>query len=160
MDFSLALTIDSFSIGESMAQKKSVLINDLFKRINGYIKGRDYGNGIYQYLISLYVINPPKGYEHLHKDFKPKFTEYKALTNKISGEKMEIEKQFHYSVKIKGENFEEFVSANETESKKLLAQEILRSLSNLDALPKKVKDFDKERFKEDLEQFFKSEKLI
>lgn len=160
MDFSLALTIDSFSIGESMAQKKSVLINDFFRQINAYIKGRDYGNGIYQYLVSLYVVNPPKGYEHLHKDFKPKFTEYKALTNKLSGEKMEIEKQFHYSVKIKGENFEEFVCATDEESKKILAQEILNSLSNLDALPKKVKDFDKERFKEDIEQFFKSEKLI
>lgn len=160
MEFSLALTIDSHSMGESEAQKKSLLINDFFGQVNSYIKDRKYGNDIYQYLVSLYIVNPPKGYEHLHKDFKPKYTEYKALINKFSGDKMEIEKQFHYSIKVTGERFKEFVSASETESRKILAQEILNSLSNLEALPKKVKDFDKEKFKTDMQQFFKEQNLM
>jgi hypothetical protein len=36
----------------------------------------------------------------------------------------------------------------------MLASAILDSLSNLDALPRKVKDFDKERFKVDMKAFF------
>ncbi|GAA0875034.1 hypothetical protein GCM10009118_14420 [Wandonia haliotis] len=160
MNFSIALRIDAFSMGEDMAKKKSFIINDFSKQINAYIKVRDYGNDIYQYLVSIDVVNPSEGYEHLYKDFKPKYTEYKALINKFSGDKMEIEKQFHYSIKITGELFDEFISTTETEGRKILAQELLKSLSNLDALPKKVKDFDKERFKADMEAFFKEQNLL
>ena len=160
MVFSLQLTIDSHTIGESVARKKSELINAFAKQVNIYFNGRDYGNDIQNYLISLYVINPPKGYEHLHKDFKPKYTEYKALENRYTGEKMVIEKQFHYNIKITGERFDEFISSSETEARKILAHEILNSLYSLDALPKKIKQFDKERFTEDIKQLFISEKLI
>jgi hypothetical protein len=160
MEFTLALTIDSNSMGENVAQKKSLLINDFFKQVNDYIKKRDYGDDIKQCLIGFYVVNPPKGYEHLHKDFKPKYTEHKVLTNRLTGDKIEIEKQFHYSIKINGAYFEEFVSANETESRMILAQEILNSLSNLDFLPKKVNDFDKEKLKSDMKTFFKEHDLL
>ena len=160
MEISLSLTIDSHSMGESEAQKKSILIRELFEQINSYIKIRDYGNGVYKYLIILYVANPPKGWEHLYKDFKPKYTHYKLLTNKFTGTKLEIEKQFDYSLKINDKLFETFTNSTDEESKKLLAQEILKSLSNLDALPKKVKAFDKERFKIDMENFFKEQNLI
>lgn len=154
MEFEVALTLDK------NAQSKSALINDLFRVINDFVVDGKYGEGIYQYLVSLYVINPPIGYEHLHKDFKPKYTEYKLVNNKFTGEKLEIKKQFHYSIKIDGNAYSNFVKASEEENKKFLATEILKSLSNLDALPKKVKDFDKERFKSDMEQFFKSVNLI
>lgn len=154
MEFAVSLTIDN------KAERKSVIIENFFKEINFFVKSKEYGEGINQYLIILYVINPPVGYEHLHKDFKPKFVEYKSLTNNLTGEPFIIEKQFSYSLKINGENFEEFVSVADEQSKKLLAKEILNSLYNLDALPKKVKDFDKERFKADLKQFFKEQDLI
>jgi len=37
---------------------------------------------------------------------------------------------------------------------KILAKKIIQSLSNLESLPKKVKDFDKESFEADLIDFF------
>lgn len=154
MDFKVVLTLSKD------AQNKSALINNLFSDINNFVVDGKYGEGIYEYLVSLYVINPPIGYEHLHKDFIPKYTEYKLVNNKFIGKKLEIKKQFHYSIKIDGKAYSNFLKASEEENKKLLAKEILKSLSNLDKLPKKVKDFDKERFKSDMEQFFKSENLI
>ena len=39
-------------------------------------------------------------------------------------------------------------------------KEILNSLSNLDSLPKKVKNFDKEKFRYDLRLFFEDLGLI
>ena len=46
------------------------------------------------------------------------------------------------------------------ESKRIVAVEILKSLDNLDIIPKKVKDFDKERFKADMYNFFKENNLV
>ena len=37
----------------------------------------------------------------------------------------------------------------------MLSTEIEKSLSNLDGLPKKVKDFDKERFKENMKSYLR-----
>lgn len=96
------------------------------------------------------------GYEDWFKVRKPR---YQAISKvkMLDGNIKEQRGVFTYDVKL---DFETFVSATEEGSRKILAIEILNSLFNLDALPKKVKDFDKERFKEDIEQFFKSEKLI
>ena len=56
--------------------------------------------------------------------------------------------------------YDKFVTGTVEESEKILATEISNSLSNLDLLPKKIKDFDKERFRADMQQFFKEQKLL
>lgn len=154
MKFAIGITCDK------EVNEKIELINELKGKINAFLNTQDYGNGILDYFISLSIVNPPKGFEHLFPILKPKFTEYKERINKHTGEKYEIVKQFHYGIKIDGENFERFVNANKTESQTIIALEILNSLSNLDTLPKKVKDFDKKRFKEDMKRFFKEQNLI
>lgn len=58
---------------------------------------------------------------------------------------------FAYDIKL---DFESFKNQTDEDNKKMLASEILDSLTKFDALPKKVKDFDKERFKEDMRMFF------
>ena len=154
MEFKVVLTL------ENSARNKSDLINDLFNNINDFVANRKYGEGIYQYLISLYIINPPKGYEYLHKNLKPKYTDHKLINNRFTGGELEIKKQFHYSIRVDGEMYDTFIGASEEESKKLLATEILNSLSYLDKLPKKIKDFDKNKFKADIKNFFKDQELI
>jgi hypothetical protein len=154
MKILLALTLDKD------AQPKAAIVNNFFREIDAFIQRKNYGSGVLEYLIICRIINPPIGFEHLHKDFKPKFIELKTLTNKLTGEPLNIEKQFSYSIKVQGEKFKDFILATEIDSKKILAVEILNSLSNLDALPKKVKDFDKEKFKADIEQFFKEQNLL
>ena len=159
MKFSVGLTLDSVSLDETIIKNKSAIVYELAKSINEYIRQFDY-RGISEYAIIMYIVNPPIGSEHLFKYLKPKFIEHKVLRNKYTGELFEINKYFNYSVKITGKTYSSFVRGTEEESKKILATTILKSLSQLDALPKKIKDFDKERFKRDLEQFFKEQLLL
>lgn len=150
MKVTLALTLDKD------AQSKANAIDTFFSELNEFIQHRNYGHAILELLIVLQVVNPPKGFEHLFKVIKPKYIEYKLLTNRLTGEPMVLEKQFSYSVKIVGEEFKTLICATDEQLRKLLAQEIMKSLKYLDALPKKVKDFQKDRFRSDLELFFET----
>lgn len=147
MDFSL--TQES-----NLEGVKNKQIIDFSNSLKEYFINKSYGEGINHFLIGIICVKPE--FESFFKVRKPR---YKAIDNIkfFDGNKTELIGVYGYDIRL---NFEEFVSASETESKKILATEILNSLTNLDVLPKKVKDFDKERFKEDIEQFFKSEKLI
>ncbi|RMZ59697.1 hypothetical protein D1632_08720 [Chryseobacterium nematophagum] len=73
---------------------------------------------------------------------------------------LETVKQYSYDIKFDNELYDDFVSSSDEESKKLLVRKILESFEHLDKLPKKVKDFDKEKFKSDVEQFFKEHDII
>jgi hypothetical protein len=75
--------------------------------------------------------------------------------NVLTGELLISNKLFWFDVKIEGSNYDYFANCTEEEGKLFLASEILISLLNLDALPKKVKDFDKEKFKADMAFFLK-----
>lgn len=160
MKFRISLRLFEFSLSEDIHKNTERIVNELSNSMNSYLIKQDYGDSILEYEIILYVVNMPVGYEHLFKDFKPKFTEHKVLTNKHTGDTFELNKYFNYSVKITGNTYTGFVTGTEEESKKILAFEILNSLSNLDALPKKVKDFDKEKFKSDMQEFFKEQNLL
>ncbi len=147
MDFSL--TQES-----NLEGNKNIQLIEFSNSLKEYFINKSYGEELNHFLIGIICVKPE--FESFFKVRKPR---YKAVDNikLFDGGTTELIGVYGYDIKL---NFEEFVSANEIESKKILAQEILNSLSNLDALPKKVKDFDKERFKADMEQFFKSEKLI
>jgi hypothetical protein len=160
MKFTISLRLFEISLSETVRKNVEKVVGELNDRMNTYIEKQDYGNSILEYEVILYVLNMPEGYEHLFKNFKPKYTEYKTLTNSHTGEKLEINKLFNYSIKIEGELYSKFTTSTDKESQRILASEILKSLTNLDVLPKKVKGFDKERFKADIEQFFKEQDLI
>lgn len=55
---------------------------------------------------------------------------------------------------IDNEVYEDFVDSSNEESVKILAKEIINSLSNLESLPKKIKNFDRKTFKNDFRTFF------
>lgn len=134
------------------AQEKSSVIIFLSDKLKGYLSDRDYGQDVQNIFIGCICVKPREGYEEWFKIRKPR---YKAIDKikLLDGNTVELIGVYGYDIKL---NFDEFVSATETESRKILAQEILNSLSNLDALPKKVKDFDKEKFKSDMEQFLRN----
>lgn len=145
-------------LDEEMSIKLPV-IKEFSTFIAKFLSDKDYGNGLKSLRLIFILIKTKKGYEAWFKTRKPKFTEHKILET-FSGKKIEIDKEFVIESRIDNESYDNFLKATETESRKILAHEILNSLSNLDVLPKKVKDFDKERFKADMEAFFKDQKLI
>ncbi|MCD2425925.1 hypothetical protein LQ567_24290 [Niabella pedocola] len=157
MMFNISLRLFDISISYTARKHTEKMVSELWDNINASLEKQDYGNSILEYEIILYVINMPKGYEHLYTDFKPKYIEHKLLTNKLTGEKYEINKYFNYSIKIEGELYSKFISSVTGDSKRILASEILKSLLYLDALPKKVDDFDKEQFRADMECFLDEE---
>lgn len=134
------------------AQEKSSVIIFLSDKLKGYLSDRDYGQDVQNIFIGCICVKPREGYEEWFKIRKPR---YKAIDKikLLDGNTVELIGVYGYDIKL---DFDVFVSATETESRKILAQEILNSLSNLDALPKKVKDFDKEKFKSDMEQFLRN----
>ena len=123
------------------------LIHDLSDRLSEYFLEKEYGNSVVQIYIRIICVAPE--FEWFSTIRKPRY--------KFSGEHfrdgVEIveDRVFSFAVKIDYENFK---NQSDDENMKMLATEIVTSLSNLDALPKKANDFDKGRFREDMRTFF------
>lgn len=145
---------------DTAVSEKLYLIDGFLRELENFILQGDYGNEIEVWMIGLVVVNPPPGFEHLHKAFKPKFTEYKAITNKFTGERMEIIKQFHYGFKIDGDQYGFLMNSNELEAKKFFGRLIYESLDFFNKLPKQCKSFNSELLKSDVLSFLKSRNLF
>lgn len=138
---------------------KLPLISKLSTSINWFFVDKFYGNDLKSIRLIFILIKKKQGYEEWFKTRKPKYISHNVLET-FSVEKIEINREFVIESRIDNDFYDSFLKATDEESKKLLAKEILNSLSKLDVLPKKLKDFDKERFMEDLQQFLILEKLI
>lgn len=145
---------------DSEAYVKMPIVKSFSNEIGKYFKNRNYGNDLKSIIIIPIIVKHIVGFEEWYKVRKPKFIERKDLQNRITGKRIIIEKEFIIETRLNNEEYNTFISSTDEDIKKLLAREILSSLSNLDALPKKVKDFDKERFKADMHEFFKEKNLI
>lgn len=139
---------------------KSNLVQEISNDLQLLLKNKTYGADIQTFLIGFLAVKTKPGYEDWYKAKKPKYVDYKQSKNRITGELMEIFKNYGYDIKFDNELYDEFVQSSDEESKKLLAKEILKSFAYLDKLPKKVKDFDKEKFTVDIERFFRKKGLI
>ena len=144
MKFGISITIDE------KADHKSHLIISLSEALKEYFQDKNYGEDIKDYIIGCICILPPEGFEKFNKPKKPIYIDDKTTKNRFTGEELRMHKLF----------INEFISVSDEESKKILENKIIESLENLDKLPKKVKDFDKKRFKNDLLVFLKKETQI
>lgn len=154
MEFNIEKTVSEEAI------EKNKVILCLEEDIAKYLKSKDYGKDIQSYTVKLNCVNPPKGFEHLFKLLPPKYIDLKVSKNIHTGKEQEFKKHFFCSINITGDYYNEFVNSSDEESKKLLARKILESFEHLDKLSKKVKDFDKEKFKSDVEEFFREQGLL
>ncbi|QIH34492.1 hypothetical protein [Sphingobacterium sp. DR205] len=154
MEFNIEKTVSE------EAKEKNKVIFSLEEDVAKYLRSKDYGKDIKTYTIKLNCVNPPKGFEHLFKLLPPKYIDLKVSKNISTGQEQEFKKHFFCSINLIGEYYNEFVNSSDEESKKLLGREIIKSFSYLDKLPKKLKDFDKEKFKIDVENFFKDVGII
>ena len=144
MKFNLSLIMDAGS------KHKSDLVIDLQKKILFFFEGRSYGSDLESYIIGFTSVLTPPGFEHLFKAKKPLYVRDKTTKNRFTGEMQRMVKLFLDDIVLTSDEYEGFVSGNDYDSIELLKTRILESLSNLDKLPKAVKDFDKEKFKMDM----------
>lgn len=135
-----------------MAAGKTNVVYSLLEDIKSFLGNREYGADLQR--IGILVICVAPEFDFFSKVRKPKYTTYRKYVRE--GIEFVEDRIFAYDIKL---DFESFRNQSDYENKKMLASEILSSLTNLDALPKKVKDFDKERFKEDMRMFFREKKL-
>ncbi len=134
-------------------EDKTSLIHSLSRKLFEYFSDKDYGNDIKEILVGIISVAPE--FEWFSKIRKPKYQFYRKYTSR-DGTGIIEDKLFSFDLKI---DYETFKNQSDDQNEKMLAAEILGSLSNLDNLPKKVKEFDKERFKEDMKLFFIERKL-
>lgn len=135
-------------------ENRTRLIHGLSRKLSEYFSNKDYGNDVKEILIGIISVAPE--FEWFSKIRKPKYSFYRKYTSRDGIEIIE-DKLFSFDLKI---DYEAFKNQSDDQNKKMLAAEVLRSLSNLDSLPKKVKDFDKDQFKEDMKTFFSKDELI
>jgi hypothetical protein len=142
MDFGV-----SFEIGYQVSDKMSVIFSQN-RYLHDYFLDKDYGEGIKHIYIGLICVQRRKGYEKFHKIRKPK---YKAIekTKSLDGTIKQLNGYFTYDIEI---DFESVVNLTAIETNHLFVVELLNSLSKFDYLSKKLKDFDKEQFKENLKE--------
>jgi len=154
MEFAITKELDIKSY------EKSTLIQEVSDDLGSYLKNRNYGDDIGVFLIGFVGVKTKPGYEDWYKERKPRYVDYKQIKNRLTGLVMETIKEYSYDIKFDNELYDKFVNSSDEDSKKLLVEKILESFLHLDKLPKKVKDFDKEKFKTDVEKFFREQGLI
>jgi hypothetical protein len=138
---------------------KANLVYELSNQLNNYFANYNYDSDVKKVDIGFLLVLERPGYEVWYKPKKPKYVEYQNKTN-LAGEEIIIEKTFSYEIRFSDEQLYKFTGGDDSLSKKVMAIEILKSLSKLDEMPKKVKNFDKAKFKSDIEQFFKEQNLL
>lgn len=154
MKFSISIRIDQ------KANHKSDIIVNMSQELKVFFADRFYGEDVQDYIIGCLCTSAPEGFEKFNKTQKPVYVDDKTTKNKFTGEPHRMFKLFINEFNFNNEEYDDFVDSSDEESKKILAKKILECLENLDKLPKKVKDFDKERFKEDMQHVFKGQGLI
>ena len=147
MDFGLSVEADI------ELQDKTMFVHQFSEELNAHFASKSFGSDLKGLTIGV-ILTSPK-FEHFFKVRKPKYYDgKKAIT--YDGITVELEDALEYDIKP---DYFSIKEADEIGIRKTLAGEILQSLGKIDTV-KKIKDFDREGFKEDLESFFKEQNLI
>ena len=144
----VALTVEA-SIG--IADKTKV-IHEFSNKLSEQFTDKDYGNDVIRILIDIICVSPE--FEWFSTVRKPRYKFYRKY--KRDGIEIIEDRDFSFDLKL---DYECFKNQSDEENNKMLASEIIKSLSNLEKLPKKVKDFEREKFKKDVEKFLSGKYL-
>lgn len=146
MKFNIALTIDK------KAEHKEQQINSLSVCLEEFFKNKHYGNEVKEISILCICVDVPMGYEHLFKVNKPKYVDNKIIINKYTGEKLELNQVLLFDIKFSEEDYSKYINLSAEESEKVFINLLLASIQNL-TIPKKINDFNKNDFFEDIQNF-------
>lgn len=136
-------------------ENKGDVIDSLSNDLKIFFLDKEYGEGIKSYYIGILCVSS-KFDSFYDGKLRPKYTKGKKII-KLDGISYTSEDSFQYKLKL---DYESFKSANDEDSKKLMAKAILESLVMFEKFKSKIKTFDFDSFNADLESYFKSQKLI
>jgi len=139
--------IGYYSIG---VEKKATIFTNISEKLKRHFNGLNYGNDLEEILIGVICVAPE--FEKFNQLRKPKYMEFRESV--LNGINVVEKKVYTYEIMI---NYEEFCSNNDRNNTIYLVNELLYSLKILDNLPKKIKNFDKEKFINDFEDLITSD---
>lgn len=120
----------------------------LDNEIENYFINKSYGKSINSYIIGIVCVS--QGFDPFFKAQKPKYTEDKMVAyHNLSP--VHIYKSLEFTIKL---DYDIFHPSNTEEGLRYVAKEIMNTVLSI-KYPKKVTDFDRVRFEQDLEMFFK-----
>ncbi len=135
---------------DSRAGGKSRILTNLSTNMNTFFKDKDYGADLQNYTLGFTSVLAPEGYGHFFEKKKPLYVSDRITKNRFTGERHHMYRLFIDSILIEPHEYEDFVTGTDHNSLQIVKAKIVESLSNLNRFPKKVKDFDKERFRIDM----------
>jgi hypothetical protein len=141
------------------AEKKSFLVKNISDSMREHFANRFYGDEVECIVVSIIILKMLPGYEEWHKPRRPRFIEHKIVKGLVNND-IEVRKTFYIEGRLDNDTYDLFVKSSDDTSLKILASEIMKMLPLVDALPKRIKDFDREQFKKDLESFFHTQVLL
>lgn len=125
--------------------------------LNAFLYDKDYGADVKEIALQIsFVEEEVKSFTHI---YRPKYYDFYTQPKSnicLSAIPETYIKRFWIDSKISPEVFRELLTASDEEIDAIIARHFYKSLDKLDLLPKRLKHFDKEGFKRDVENLFKS----
>jgi hypothetical protein len=128
---------------------KIQFINNLSTSLKSYFENANYGEDIKSVLIGIICVRPE--FDFFYKERSPKYVKEEKI-KKDNGDTLNIINSLSYDIKL---DYNLMSKIDKEVFHQVITLEILSSLKKLDNLPKKIKNFDKEHFKVDFENYFK-----
>ena len=143
----LKISVIDSSISWEKGVSKRQTIKEMSDAVNNLVASNDYGESIEKMLVGLIVVEPV--YDDFSKPRRPRYTEHKE-TKAFGSIPIVIHKTLEIEIKL---DYGQVLASEEEELKRIVASEVLNALHNL-KVPKKVTDFDKDRFVADIDRLF------
>lgn len=145
--------VNTFSVDFDRTTKNIETV-ELDKKLKNYLIDKEYGESIHTYLIGIICVHPK--FDGFFPARKPVYVEDKMITLEKGLGEIHVCKSLTFSIKI---DYTKYYFNNTEEGLRIIANAILETIRDL-KYPTKIKDFDKERFYNDLLLFFNEEGLI
>ncbi len=146
MELEISVIVSSIPWEKSVSKRQA--IKEVSEAANNLVASNDYGDSIEKMLVGLIVVEPV--YDDFSKPRRPRYTEHKE-TMAFGSIPIVIHKTLDIEIKL---NYEQVLAAEGEELKRIVASEVLNTFQNL-KVPKKVTDFDKDRFVADIGGLFR-----
>lgn len=145
MELEISVIVSSIPWEKSVSKRQA--IKEVSDAANNLVASNDYGESIEKMLVGLIVVEPV--YDGFSKPRRPRYTEHKE-TMAFGSIPIVIHKTLEVEIKL---NYEQVLAAEDEELKRIVASVVLNTFQNL-KVPKKVTDFDKDRFVADIDRLF------
>lgn len=139
--------LSSTSIPWEKCANKRQALRERTETVSNFVSEKDYGESIETILVGL--LADDSIYDDFSKPRRPRYTEHKE-TKAFGSIPIVIHKSLELEIKL---NYEQVLAAEGKEFIEMIALEVLNLFHGM-KLPKKVTDFDRDRFVADMDKLF------